>query len=64
MGNGRPRAAPHTRAMRGVGIAVLAVLLAGCDALPGATTRPPDALAAAIAAEGASVKASDRPDAV
>ena len=48
--------------MRGIGVAVLAVLLAGC-ALPGATTKPADALAAAIAAESASVMASDRPDA-
>jgi len=62
MGNGRARAAPHTRAMRGLGATLLAVLLAGC-ALPPATTKPADALAAAIAAEGASVKASDRPDA-
>lgn len=48
--------------MRGLGVAVLAGLLAGC-ALPGATAKPADALSGAIAAEATSVKASDRPDA-
>lgn len=49
--------------MRALCAALLAVLLAGCNAMPPATARPPDALAAAIAAEAATVKASDRPDA-